>query len=83
MEKASELFAAKSLSISKLVVLAPPGTMDPTPHLYDTTMYALTGLMAVSVVAHLLVQPIKQPPIQASTIDVKEVITPLSSGGSQ
>eukprot|EP01035_Chromulina_nebulosa_P027044 gene27044-35499_t len=62
IEKANELLAAKSISIGKLMVLAPQGTIDPTPHLYDTTMYAMGGLMAVAVIAHSLVKPIKQLP---------------------
>jgi len=59
VDKASELLAAKTLSIGKVLALAPPGTLDPTPHLYDTTMYALSGLMAAAVVSHLLVKPVK------------------------
>lgn len=69
MENVSELLAAKTLSISKLVALAPPGTLDPTPHLYDTTMYSLSGLMAVAVIAHGLVKPVRQPVV----IDVQSV----------
>lgn len=69
MEQASELLAAKTLTISKLLVLAPPGTIDPTPHLYDDTMYGLGGLMAVAVLAHGMVKPIPKKPI----IDVTPV----------
>ena len=65
MEQASQLLATKTLSISKLMLLAPPGTLDPTPHLYDTTMYTLAGLMATAVVAHALVQPMKQLVIES------------------
>ena len=61
-----DLLAAKSLSIGKLLVLAPPGTIDPTPHLYDTTMYALSGLMAVAFVAQGLVRPL--PPVPTGTV---------------
>ena len=59
MDKANELLAAKTLSINKLLVLCPPGTIDPTPHLYDTTMYTLSGFMAIAVIAHGLVHPVK------------------------
>lgn len=68
MEKAADLLATKTLTISKLVALAPPGTLDPSPHLYDTTMYALTGLMATSVVIHGLM---KKPPVPTATITVE------------
>jgi hypothetical protein len=57
VDKVSELMAAKTLTINKLLVLAPPGTLDPTPHLYDSTMYTLGGLMATAAVAHALVRP--------------------------
>ena len=40
-----------------MLALCPPGTPDPTPHLYDTTMYTLTGLMATAFVCHSLVRP--------------------------
>jgi hypothetical protein len=36
------------------------GTLDPTPHLYDTTFYTLGGLMTTAFVAHALVRPMKQ-----------------------
>lgn len=60
MERASELLAAKTLNISKLLALAPPGTIDPTPHLYDTTMYTLSAMAATAFVAHSLVKPYKK-----------------------
>jgi len=73
-----DLLAAKSLSIGKLMVLAPPGTIDPTPHLYDTTMYALSGLMAVAFVAQGLVRPL--PPVPTGTIiDVPAPEAPVSA----
>ena len=68
MESAYELLASKTLTISKLLVLAPPGTLDPTPHLYDTTMYAMSGLMVTAVIAHSLVRPMKT--VAPTVIDV-------------
>lgn len=41
VDKANDLIASKTLTISKLMALAPPGTVDPTPYLYDTTMYTM------------------------------------------
>lgn len=34
IEHASSLIESKALTISKLLTIAPPGTLDPTPHLY-------------------------------------------------
>lgn len=36
---------AKTLTIGKLMEIAPQGTMDPTPFIYDSTMYTMAGLM--------------------------------------
>lgn len=36
---------AKALTIGKLMEIAPAGTMDPTPFIYDSTMYTMAGLM--------------------------------------
>lgn len=73
MEKASELISAKTLTIGRLMVIAPPGTIDPTPHLYDTTMYTMGGLMAAAVIAHGLVRPVKAlPAAEPASSAVKE-----------
>lgn len=34
IEQANQLIANKSLTLAKLVAIAPEGTIDPTPHLY-------------------------------------------------
>lgn len=60
IENLDVLLATKSINISKVLVLCPPGTLDPTPHLYDTTMYTLGTLMLTAFVTHGLV---KQPQI--------------------
>jgi hypothetical protein len=60
------------------MVLAPPGTIDPTPHLYDSTMYALSGLMAVSVIAHGMVRPL--PPLSAEAIAAAAAAASSASG---
>jgi len=50
-----QLLEAKTLSISKLITLAPPGTLDPSPYLYNDSTYVLAGLMAVAAGANALV----------------------------
>lgn len=62
IESAMDLLACKALSISKLMVLAPPGTLDPAPHLYNSTMYTLGGLMALAYVSQSLVRPVAALP---------------------
>ena len=79
IESALDLLATKTLTISKLLVLAPPGTLDPSPHLYDSTMYTLSGMMAVAFVAHSLVKPVAALPLSAmpgasNAVDVSKII---------
>lgn len=38
----------KALTIGKLMEIVPAGTMDPTPFIYDSTMYTMAGLMVSS-----------------------------------
>ncbi len=57
-DQAVQLLESKILTIHRLHSLAPPGTLDPTPHLYASTMYTLGGIMGVAALAHYLVQPL-------------------------
>ena len=78
MESAMELLATKTLNISKLLALCPPGTLDPTPHLYDTTMYAMSGLTALAFVAHGLVRPLPQNPVPPTGMVIDVPAAPVS-----
>ena len=73
IEQAIALLDSKALSISKLMVIAPPGTIDPTPYIYDTTMYGLSGLMVCAVVANLATFPLTSPPKRTITVEATEV----------
>jgi hypothetical protein len=52
------LVDAKTITVGRLLELAPPGTIDPTPFLYDTTCHAAAGLMCLAFAANLLIRPI-------------------------
>lgn len=53
------LIEAKSVTIAKLMAIAPTGTPDPTVTLYNSTMYLMAALLAVAFVANWLVRPVK------------------------
>ena len=40
----------KSISINSLLAIAPSGTPNPTVHIYDSTMYALGGIVLCGLV---------------------------------
>ena len=58
VEKIDELVKAKTVTISKLMEIAPEGTLDPTPSLYNTTMYAMAGLLIIAFFSNLLMKPV-------------------------
>ena len=58
IDKLDELVKAKTVTVSKLMEIAPEGTVDPTPSLYNTTMYAMAGLLIVAFFSNLLMKPV-------------------------
>ena len=55
-----ELIAAKTVTIGKLMELAPAGTVDPTPSVYNIMMYAMAGLLIVALFANMMVRPVPE-----------------------
>ncbi|MBB4301344.1 MFS family permease [Rhodobium orientis] len=55
-----ELVAAKTVTIAKLMEIAPAGTVDPTPSLYNTTMYVMAALLVIAFFANLFLKPVKE-----------------------
>ncbi|ETA50051.1 OFA family MFS transporter [Ponticoccus alexandrii] len=55
-----QLVAAKTVTIARLMEIAPDGTIDPTPSLYNTTMYCMAALLVVAFFANLFMRPVKE-----------------------
>ena len=55
---AQSLIEAKTLTISKLMTIMPQGTVDPSPFLYNNTMYTMAGLVGVGAMLHFMVKPV-------------------------
>merc|ERR1719370_1837956 len=60
LSNAPTLIEAKTLTISKLMTIMPEGTVDPSPFLYNSTMYTMAGLVGVGAMLHFLVRPVNQ-----------------------
>ena len=54
----SDLVAAKTVTIGRLMEIAPSGTIDPTPSIYNTTMYAMAALLVIAFFSNWLVKPV-------------------------
>jgi hypothetical protein len=56
----ASLVEANTVTIAKLMEIAPAGTVDPTPSLYNTTMYAMAALLVLAFFANLFVRPVDE-----------------------
>ena len=52
------LIEAKTVTIASLMDIAPAGTVDPTPNLYNSTMYLMALLLAIALVSNALMRPV-------------------------
>lgn len=52
------LIEKNTVTISKLMEIVPPGTADPTSTLYNSTMFAMAGLLMIALIANALVRPV-------------------------
>ena len=58
IDKLSILVEQKTVTISNLMEIVPSGTADPSSTLYNSTMYAMAGLLAIAFVSNLLIGPV-------------------------
>jgi MFS family permease len=58
LDQLPALVEAKTVTIPKLMAIAPPGTEDPSAGLYNTTMFLMAGLLLVALLANARVKPV-------------------------
>ncbi len=58
LDQLDVLVEAKSVTIASLMAIAPPETVDPTPALYNQTMYLMAFLLFIALVANALMRPV-------------------------
>jgi MFS family permease len=59
LDQLDALVAQKTVTIQKLMEIAPAGTIDPTPSLYNLTMYLMAALLAIALVANAFIRPVR------------------------
>ena len=52
------LIDQNSVTIARLMEIAPAGTIDPTSSLYNSTMILMAGLLAIALVSNALMRPV-------------------------
>ena len=56
IENLSLLVQQKTVTISNLMPHMPEGTINPSTTLYNSTMFAMAGLLAIAFVCNLLIK---------------------------
>ncbi len=58
VEQLQLLIEQKTVTISRLMEIAPPGTTDPTSGLYNSTMVLMALLLAIALVSNAFMRPV-------------------------
>ena len=53
------------------MTIMPPGTVDPSPFLYNSTLYSMAGLASIASVLHFLVTPVDRKYFEADDEEKK------------
>lgn len=56
-EELAALAASKAVTVAKLLELAPPGTLNPTPAMYNEMMFAIAGMQCAALVLNAMMRP--------------------------
>lgn len=74
ISKANELIEAKTITINKLMNLVPDGVQNPTPFLYESTLYSMAGLMALAAASHCMVRPLNEKYFEKGNLENEQKI---------
>ena len=58
IEQLETLVTAKTVTLPRLMQLAPSGTIDPSATLYNSTMFLMAALLVMALVANALIRPV-------------------------
>ena len=58
VEQLQILIDANTVTIAKLMEIVPVGTIDPTPNLYNTTMYLMAVVLFIALLANAFMHPV-------------------------
>ncbi|MDH5565546.1 MAG: OFA family MFS transporter [Myxococcales bacterium] len=58
LDQLQALVAQKTVTVAKLMEIAPAGTVDPTSSLYNTTMYLMAALLGIALLCNAFMRPV-------------------------
>ena len=59
IEELEQLVDTHTVTLAKLTELAPHGTVDPTPYLYNSTLYLMAALLVIGLICNALMTQVK------------------------
>lgn len=60
LDQLQTLVTSKTVTLSRLMEIAPAGTVDPTPSIYNTTMYAMAILLVIAFFANMAIRKVSE-----------------------
>ena len=60
LEQLDALVTQQTVTIAKLMEIAPAGTVDPTSSLYNLTMYLMAALLAIALLCNASIRPVSR-----------------------
>ncbi len=60
IDQLDQLVAAQTVTLARLMEIAPEGTLDPTPSLYNSTMYLMALMLVIGMLSNYLMKPVKE-----------------------
>lgn len=59
VEELEQLVDSHTVTLAKLMELVPQGTVDPTPYLYNSTMYFMAALLVIGLICNSMMTGVK------------------------
>ncbi len=59
LDQLQVLVEQKTVTIAKLMEIAPAGTVDPTSSVYNTTMYLMAALLDIALLCNACMRPVE------------------------
>ncbi len=58
IDQLDTLVTQKTVTIGRLMEIAPPGAVDPSSSLYNSTMYLMACLLFIALIANVMIRPV-------------------------
>ena len=75
------LVQQKTVTISRLLEICPTGTLDPTPFVFDNTLYVMMGFQGIALLSNFALRPV-DPKLIVPDEDTTPASRPVDAAGA-